>query len=254
MEELIDLKRIFGAISRGKWYILGAIGLCVCVMSIYLWFIATPVYQSKTQVLVNQVDSSESNIQAQDVQANLQLVDTYSAIVTSPRILKEVEKELDNKYTQSELANAIQVSNNSNSQIIEIAAEYPSAKGATEIVNKTAQVFERQIPNIMKVDNVTILSQAQYAKGQAPVKPHKSLMLALSFVVGTLIGAMIIFVQTIFDRTIKSVEDLQETLGLTVLGTVNAFEPEQVELEKSVEGGRIKNEKKNRTEAINRVQ
>ncbi|EUJ16973.1 YveK family protein [Listeria aquatica] len=244
MEELIDLKRIFGAISRGKWYILGAIGLCVCIMSIYLWFIATPVYQSKTQVLVNQVDSSETNIQAQDVQANLQLVDTYSAIVTSPRILKEVEKELGNKYSQAELGGAIQVSNNSNSQIIEIAAEYPSAKGATEIVNKTAQVFERQIPNIMKVDNVTILSQAQYSKTQAPVKPHKSLMLTLSFVIGAIIGIMIIFVQTIFDRTIKSVEDLQDALGLTVLGTVNAFEPEQMELEKNIEKESARNEKK----------
>ncbi|MEN2667778.1 YveK family protein [Listeria aquatica] len=254
MEELIDLKRIFGAISRGKWYILGAIGLCVCIMSIYLWFIATPVYQSKTQVLVNQVDSSETNIQAQDVQANLQLVDTYSAIVTSPRILKEVEKELGNKYSQAELGGAIQVSNNSNSQIIEIAAEYPSAKGATEIVNKTAQVFERQIPNIMKVDNVTILSQAQYSKTQAPVKPHKSLMLTLSFVIGAIIGIMIIFVQTIFDRTIKSVEDLQDALGLTVLGTVNAFEPEQMELEKNIEKESARNEKKNRTEAINRIQ
>ncbi|WP_439443272.1 YveK family protein [Listeria aquatica] len=254
MEELIDLKRILGAISRGKWYILGAIGLCVCIMSIYLWFVATPIYQSKTQVLVNQVDSSETNIQAQDVQANLQLVDTYSAIVTSPRILKEVEKELGNKYSQAELGGAIQVSNNSNSQIIEIAAEYPSAKGATEIVNKTAQVFERQIPNIMKVDNVTILSQAQYSKTQAPVKPHKSLMLTLSFVIGAIIGIMIIFVQTIFDRTIKSVEDLQDALGLTVLGTVNAFEPEQMELEKNIEKESARNEKKNRTEAINRVQ
>ncbi|MBC1520093.1 capsular biosynthesis protein [Listeria aquatica] len=254
MEELIDLKRIFGAISRGKWYILGAIGLCVCIMSIYLWFIATPVYQSKTQVLVNQVDSSKTNIQAQDVQANLQLVDTYSAIVTSPRILKEVEKELGNKYSREEIANAVQVNSSSNSQIIEITAEYSSAKGATEIVNKTAQVFEKQIPNIMNFGDVTILSQAQYSKTQAPVKPHKSLMLTLSFVIGAIIGIMIIFVQTIFDRTIKSVEDLQEALGLTVLGTVNAFEPEQMEPEKNIEEGSFRNEKKNRTEAINRVQ
>ncbi|EUJ33811.1 chain length regulator [Listeria floridensis FSL S10-1187] len=254
MEELIDLKRIFGAINRGKWYILGAIGLCVCIMSIYLWFGATPIYQSKTQVLVNQVDSKDSSIQAQDVQANLQLVDTYSAIVTSPRILKEVEKELSNKYSQTELANAIQVSNNSNSQIIEIAAEYTNAKDATAIANKTAQVFERQIPNIMKVDNVTILSEAQYSKTQAPVKPHKSLMLGLSFVVGALIGAMIIFVQTIFDRTIKNVDDLQEALGLTVLGTVNAFEPDQMETEKSFERRKIINEEKNRSEAISRIQ
>lgn len=226
MEDIIDLKGIYTTIVKNKWYLIIAFAVSVFVMSIYLWFIATPIYQSKTQVLVNQTVNSQ-NIQAQEVQANLQLVDTYSAIVTSPRIITEVKKELNNKYSDAELMEAIQVSNNSNSQILEIAVEYPDPRVTTEIANKTAEVFTKEIPKIMKVDNVTILSNAKYVNGQGPIKPHKSLILALSAFIGIFIGFLIVFIQMIFDRTIKNVDDLQNKFGLTLLGTVNEFSQDE---------------------------
>lgn len=222
MEDIIDLKQIYTTVVKNKWYVIIVFILSVTIMSIYLWFIATPIYQSKTQVLVNQTVTNQ-NIQAQEVQANLQLVDTYSSIVTSPRIITEVKKELKNKYSESELMQAIQVSNNSNSQILEIVVEYPDPRSTTEIANKTAEVFTKEIPKIMKVDNVTILSDSKYIDGQAPIKPHKSLMLALAAFIGVLISILIIFIQMLFDRTIKNVDELQSKLGLTLLGTVNEF-------------------------------
>ncbi|WP_439443087.1 YveK family protein [Listeria aquatica] len=222
MEDIIDLKQIYTTVVKNKWYVIIVFILSVTIMSIYLWFIATPIYQSKTQVLVNQTVTNQ-NIQAQEVQANLQLVDTYSSIVTSPRIITEVKKELKNKYSESELMQAIQVSNNSNSQILEIVVEYPDPRSTTEIANKTAEVFTKEIPKIMKVDNVTILSDSKYIDGQAPIKPHKSLMLALAAFIGVLISILIIFIQMFFDRTIKNVDELQSKLGLTLLGTVNEF-------------------------------
>ena len=46
-----------------------------------------PKFEAKTQVLVNQETHNE-NLQAQQVQSNLQLVNTYSEIIKSPRIFR----------------------------------------------------------------------------------------------------------------------------------------------------------------------
>lgn len=79
-------------------------------MFIYLQYIATPIYQKSTQILVNQSESTKSNsVDSQTVQADLQLVNTYSTIISSPRILNEVQQDLGKQYDTAELAEMIQV-------------------------------------------------------------------------------------------------------------------------------------------------
>ena len=65
-------------------------------------------------------------MQAQQVQSNIQLVNTYAEIATSPRMLEEVSKELDNKYSTKELSSMISATSETESQILNIAVESPN--------------------------------------------------------------------------------------------------------------------------------
>ena len=56
-------------------------------------FLMKPKYEANTQVLVNQKESNEQ-YRAQEVQSNIQLVNTYSEILKSPRILEDVAKKI----------------------------------------------------------------------------------------------------------------------------------------------------------------
>lgn len=226
MTNYINLKDIKTALAKNKWILLLVVSLSVLFMSIYLWVIATPIYQSSTQVLVSQT-TNKNTIQAQDIQADLQLINTYSAIVTSPRILKLVKKELHDNYTIEELADAIKVTNAADSQILLIQVQFHHSKATADIANTTAKVFKQQVPKIMKVDNVTILSSAEYTQSKDPIKPHKSLMLILSFSLGLLLGIFIIFLRVLLDRTIKDTDEIQEKFGLTILGTISTFSKQE---------------------------
>ena len=88
MDESMGLKKLLATIKQNKWWLMGGIVFSVFLMSLYLWFVATPIYQSNTQLLISQTEAKETPIQSQDIQANLELINTYSAIVTSPRILE----------------------------------------------------------------------------------------------------------------------------------------------------------------------
>ncbi|MDW5523901.1 Wzz/FepE/Etk N-terminal domain-containing protein [Carnobacterium maltaromaticum] len=220
MEEIIDLKRIANTIKNKKWWLVGIIIVSVISMSIYLWFIATPIYQSNTQILINQTEENEATIQSQNVQANIDLINTYNVIIKSPRILDEVNKELNNEYSEKELVNAIQVSSASNSQIIDIEVRSTSPNSANDIANTTATVFQRDIVTLMKINNVTILSTANEAANSQPISPNKALMLIFSIVFGILLGLISIFIQTLFDRSIKSSKELEQ-FEITFLGTIS---------------------------------
>ncbi|MBC1576047.1 capsular biosynthesis protein [Listeria booriae] len=230
MNERISLKRVIAVVSGNLGWILMIIGIPILVMLIYLNYLATPIYQKSTQLLVNQFTGSQStNVEAQTIQADLQLVNTYSTIILSPRILDDVSKYLGKEYTTQELADMIQVKNATNSQIIDISINHPNAKEAAKIANLTASQFTEKLPKIMKIDNVTILSEAKYLGNEKPVKPQKWLMVVLSFFLGVLLVFVYIFIKLLFDRRLTTTEEIEELLNVHILGEVSIF-PNQYSL------------------------
>lgn len=225
MNERIDIKNTLAMLKRNIGWMLLIITITVASMFVYLNYIATPIYQKSTQVLVNQAENNQNNsIEAQAVQADLQLVNTYSAIASSPRILTKVQENLKGKYDLQELTEMISVKNTTNSQIIDINVNHLDAKAATEIANIVTQIFTQEIPGIMKISNVAILSEAQYFGDEKPVKPQKALLLVLAFFSGILLAVCFIFVKLLFERRFVSTEELEEYLGISVLGEVSVFQ------------------------------
>ncbi|NGY93898.1 hypothetical protein F3K44_31540 [Bacillus megaterium] len=51
-----------------------------------------PVYRASTQILVNSKKTDDPSLNANQVQTNIQLVNTYSEIIKSPVILEKVSK------------------------------------------------------------------------------------------------------------------------------------------------------------------
>lgn len=203
--------------------------VCVLLMSVYLYAFSVPTYQSETEVLINQSVPENTVVQSQDVQANLQLVNTYTSIITSPRILSAVSAILDDKYSIKELSNMINVSNASDSQVIRIQVQSKNPNDAVKIANETVRVFKKEIPKIMKIDNISVLSPAFYDSAMSPVKPHQSLMLVVSGLFGLVIGIIIMFVRDLFDRSIKSKEDVEAILNLPVLSMISEIKEADIQ-------------------------
>lgn len=77
---------------------------------------------------------------------------------------------------------------------------------------------ETRIRHAATTSSVEIVDRAQLP--ESPVKPNKRKNLALGLVLGAMLGVGIAFLLDYLDRTIKDEEDIQEKLGLSVLGTI----------------------------------
>lgn len=220
MEEIIDLSKLFKILKKNMKYLI-ILPIVFLVLSMVITFIfMTPKYSSSTQVLVNQKET-DNQMMAQQVQSNLQLVNTYSEIIKSPRILDKVSKNLKGKYSSEEISGMLTVSNQAESQILNIAVENESREAASKVANEIANVFSKDISKIMNVDNVSILSKADTKGNQISPKPLVNLVVG-SFL-GLIVALIIIFLKEMLDKRIKTEEDVAEILDLPVLGTIQDF-------------------------------
>ncbi|WP_066070653.1 YveK family protein [Neobacillus soli] len=229
MEETISLKELLETLKKRLLLIVSITLIAAIASGVVSYFFLTPIYQASTQILVNQAKSEQSVYSPSEVQTNLQLINTYNVIIKSPAILDIVVDELDLNMTASQLNGKITVGSEKDSQVVNVAVQDPDAKVAAQIANKTAEVFKKEIANIMNVNNVSILAKADVSENPAPIKPRPALNVAIAIVVGLMAGVGLAFLLEYFNNTIKNEQDVEKILGLPILGVIATIDDQKME-------------------------
>lgn len=219
----MELKEYISIIIKRIWLII-LLPIIASIVSGYIsFYIIEPVYEANTTLyIINKSSGSEFSIAYNDLLVGQQLVKDYKEIVKSRRITSEVIEELGLKnITPSKLAEKINVNAKNDTRLIEIKVQDNSSQVATDIANKLAEVFTREIVKIMRVENINIVDIAQLPEN--PIKPKPVMNIAVAFMVGLLIALGIIFAIEYLDDTIKTTDDVEKYLGITVLGTIPEF-------------------------------
>ena len=217
MEE-IDLKELFTFI-KSKLGLLIIITISVCLIGcIYGLFIQKPLYKSDTTVILS---TDSSSITQNDINMNKNLVNTYAEIVKSRRVLDKVIEELNLDMKFQELSNKISVSAVNNTEIIRITVEDEDAIKAKNIANITANHFSKEVVELMGINNVKILDEAIESENPYNINVIKQII--IYFMIGFILAAGILFVIFYFDRTVKSIEQVEQKVKLPILGGVQEY-------------------------------
>lgn len=224
MEQTINIEQIFGILRKYRRLILSSTVVCTLLAVIVTFFLITPQYSASTELLVNRKQSGDANVQWNQVQTDVQMINTYKDLITKPVIMdsvaKKINKSNNQKLDDTTIAEMISVSNNQNSQVFSITAKADNAYTAADIANTTAQTFQKKAPKIMSgTDNVSIISEAK--PDLTPVSPKKKLNVLIGLALGILLGVGIAFLRELTDKTVKEESFLTNDLGLTSLGVVN---------------------------------
>ena len=217
MEE-IDLGELFSYFVQRIYIIIIAVLVCLICGITYTVFLKEPLYKSDVNVIVVSKEKETSSALQSEITANQKLAATYRELVESRRIVKQVIKNLNLKYSVRELQEMITVENVNETEIIRITVNSKSAMEAKMIANETAEIFEKEIVDIYNLENVSIIDKAELASSPYNVNLIKDSV--IYFALGLVFSCGIIFVIYYFDNTIKSVEQIEKHLGIPVIGTV----------------------------------
>lgn len=104
-----------------------------------------------------------------------------------------------------------------------VKTEAATTRGIVDVINKTTQ--EVALSAELLNNNVSVVDEAN--PPLYPVKPRKSVNLALGAVMGMFFGLGLVFFLDYLDNTIRTPEDVEKFLGLSVLGVIPKMQDEQ---------------------------
>lgn len=182
------------------------------------YFFIQPTYTSSTRIyVVNQADDGK-NLSAQDLQAGTFLTKDYKEIITSNDVLSEVIKDEKLNMTEADLAKMISVNIPTDTRLISISVNAKTGQDAQSLANKVRDVAAEKIKKVTKVEDVTTLEDAKLP--DSPSSPNIKRNVALGAVLGGFLAIVGVLVREILDDRIRRPENIEDALGLTLLGIV----------------------------------
>lgn len=189
--------------------------------SLYSLFIQTPMYSSKTTLLlanISEMDGDGTGIDNNTVSLNQKLVSTYREIIKSKRVLKQVINNLDLDYEFGALEKMISVNSINDTEIISVVAKNEDPVVAMKIANEVAEIFCDEIVEIYQIKNVNIIDKAEV--NDIPYNVNLVKQIIMYLLIGVVLSCAVVFIMYYFDTTIKTKEEIEERVGLPVLGII----------------------------------
>ncbi|WP_105106279.1 YveK family protein [Streptococcus suis] len=212
----IDILFLLKTIWRRKIVILLMALLSAGLAFAYSSFLVTPQYDSTTRIyVVGQHAEAGVGVTNQDLQAGTYLVKDYKEIILSQDVLSQVVSELN---LEDNLKEKVSVSIPVDTRIVSITVRDSNPNEAARIANSLRSFAAQKIIEVTKVSDVTTLEEAVPA--EAPSTPNTKRNILLGLLGGSILATGLVLVMEILDDRVKRPQDIEEVMGLTLLGVV----------------------------------
>lgn len=212
----IDLLELFYALRHRWWAILLALVIGAGAAGVYTKKLIAPHYQSTSMVYVLSKETTLASLA--DLQIGSQLTKDYSVIIKSRPVLQEVIDKQNLDLTTDELGKMITIDNPSDTRILSITVEDIEPMRAKAIVDEVTKSASNYIGDIMEMVPPKVIED-----GIVAVKPSSPSVKKNAAVGGLGLAVLVcglICLKTVLDDTIKSEEDVEKYLGLSVLAVI----------------------------------
>lgn len=213
----IDVLYLLRKLWSKKFFII-FVGLLVGTIALLgSVFFIKPKYTSTTRIYVVS-RSSDTALTNQDLQAGSYLVNDYKEVITSSEVLSSVIDQEKLSMSAGQLSGEIAVNIPTDTRVISISVTDTDAQRACDIANTVREVAAEKIKAVTKVDDVTTLESA--TKPSHPSSPNVKKNAAIGALAGIFLVVVGILVAEVLDDRVRRPEDIEEVLGITLLGVV----------------------------------
>lgn len=225
--DTLDLRELFFMLFKHLKLIVGLTVLAVAISAAVSFFVLTPQYETYTTLMLGKpvAEISAQQGTTQGILTNQQLIGTYAEIAKSNAVVNRVVNDLGNTLSPGALRSKVSVTLLNNTAVIKMAVRDTDPERAALIANEMAKTFMEEVSYIMQIENVQIIDRAEVP--YSPVSPRIPMNLAISLVLGLMLGVMIALLIEFLDRSIKTPEEVQQILGLPVLGLIPELQEEK---------------------------
>lgn len=213
----IDLVELLGVILHNLWIIIVSGVIVAAVTLLVSYFIITPKYESVTKIYVISKTNADTMTYS-DLQAGSTLTKDYKELVKSRPVLEEVLAETGIDVELKNLEAQITVEVPTDTRIVSITVEDKDPYEARIIADSVRIAASKHIREVMDTEAVNVVEEASL-----PIEKSSPSILkntAIGYAVGLFLAIAIVIINYIMDDTIKTPDDVEKFLGVSVLGSI----------------------------------
>ena len=212
-DDIIDLNELFREIVKHLKLI---IILCV-LFSIGGLFgtklLIAPMYTASTSIYLTPQISESGSLDYNSQLSNSKLVNNVVELMTQNNIMSEVAKDIGLESADS-VRDIVNVSNDSNTEIITVTATTNDPKLSKDVANDTVSTFIRTMQKNLNVRNIEVVDKAKLS--YIPSGPNVKKNTLLATMVGFVLGCGYATLRFLFDNRLRTKEEAEKYLGIPV--------------------------------------
>ena len=213
----IDLRDLLFFLRKKIWLIVAAFMVFALLGAGFTAFFAQDEYTAKTRMYVLN-RTQEAPAVSSDYNVSNYMIEDYKVLITGENVSKEVIKVLELKMTTAELAKKISVEAINDTRVLQIKVVDSDPERAAAIANTVREVAGQQLKEIMDLEAVNLVYEAQVPDQKSGHNLTGNTVVAA--VIGLAIALVALVVIYLLDDTIRSEEDVERRMGLSVLGVI----------------------------------
>ena len=212
-EKEVDLLELFGAILK---HIKLIIVLCI-LFGVGGFFgtklLIAPTYTASTSIYLTPQISESGSLDYNSQMANSKLVTNVVELMTQNNIMSEVAKNVGLESADS-VKSIVNVSNDSNTEIITVTATTNDPKLSKAIANDTVNTFITRMQKNLNVSNIEIVDKAKLS--YVPSGPNVKKNTMMAGVIGLVVGVGYAVLKFLSDNRLRTKEEAEKYLGIPV--------------------------------------
>ena len=213
----IDLLEVANVIWQKIWAVIMCFVIGAVLFGGYTKMMVTPQYTATSMIYILGRTTTISSIA--ELQLSSALTADFTIMAKSRAVINGVIKEMDLNMTYDQLKNSVNITNPSDSHILQIEVTNPDPKLAKDISNTMANAVAENIASVMATDKPSIAEKA--VTPGAPSSPNLMKNIAMGGIVGAALAVGLIVLGYMMDDTIKTEEDVRKYLQINTLASVS---------------------------------
>lgn len=223
----IGLRHYLDILQRRKWIVVAGFAIVVSVTAT-LTFSQKALYEAKTTLVVGQENGL---VQPQNANAIQPFSATMTELLKSAVVAKGVIRELNLPITTEQLLSEVSVSFNPESAALQVSVVDHSPARAKRIARQLGVTFSRLVRQRFGNAKTTsagsqatpplttvVWDPAHVIPGKVSPKPKQNLVIA--GVLGLLLGLLAAFLRDYFDRSLRTIQEIESAYGVPVIGQI----------------------------------
>ena len=218
VERPVNIIRI-GRIIRARWKTVIFVTSFVTLVTIILTlFVLQPVYQCNVKMFIGKSIDEDGNYSNNDIVMYQSLMKTYVEIINTEDLIERSLSKIDSKVEPAEVLSNLSVEAINDTQILQVTLEGKDKKEIYKILASITEEFVDTAKTVVPNGNVQVIRNAK--EPQKQISPNIKINIVIGILSGVLLGGIIVFIKEFKGGSIETKEEVEEKIGIPVLGTI----------------------------------